>query len=155
WSQTFQSLRWLVKIDPSELGAGARMLRQWVDEVLFQDPPLHWTWRDNTIGWRLRAVRGFLNRLATRGPVDRRVAVAAARVVLTHVYALATEPCYSSHDNHGMMQDVELLSTLRALRLRDEKALWQRARARALEHMRWSVTDDGVHIENSPMYHVV
>jgi hypothetical protein len=88
--------------------------------------------------------------------LDRRAVHAAASIILSHLYAQATDACYIPRHNHGVMQDLSILRHVRRFpALRDAGLLWKIAIDRLDQQVADSVTADGIHIENSPGYQVL
>lgn len=160
WRVVFQSLSWLDWIYDPEVGnygAAEYVVVDWAERALFADPPLELTWDPHAVAARLGRVWRFLANYVENSPVvNVRVVHAAVAVVLTHLYALTIEDCYDARHNHGFMQDVALLTHAGQLAsLRDREALMDLAEARLVEQVSVAVTEDGIHWENSPHYHVM
>lgn len=160
WRLNFQSFHWFDEYTTGDLDAveaGAALLVDWVDHALHAEPKLELSWNDHAMVKRLDRGAALLDRYIADMPVlKRRVLDAGAQLVLTHLYGLATDACYSERHNHGMMQDMALLTSApRYPALRDGAALWDHAQQRMLaDQVRKSVTRDGVHIENTGLYHL-
>ncbi len=153
WRLYFNSLHWL----PSDVTAGAAVVRDWVEHALPALPPLPATWGDHAISLRLKHVAALMDAyIATAATLDRSVLRAGAQVIVTHLYALAGAGCYAVRHNHGMSTDLTLLKLVRnypALGAGD--ALWDLAEQRMLDQqVRLSVTSDGIHVENTGCYHL-
>jgi hypothetical protein len=153
WTQMFQSLAWLrVSTVPDELAAA--VIVDWAERVMASEPPLFWTWVDAAAAKRLNLVADFFDDyVADHQEIDRRLVRAAGRIILTHLYAMSTELCYTRPGNHGMMQDISILQNVgRYPHLADADALRANAERRTLEHAARSISADGVHVEHSPDY---
>jgi hypothetical protein len=160
WRFNFQSFHWFdvyMTGDLDQLDAGAALLVDWVDQALHAEPALEQTWNDHAIAKRLDRTGRLLDRyIADRPVLNRRVLDAGAQLVLTHLYGLAADVCYTPRHNHGMMQDLAILSWApRFPALRDAESFWEHAQERMLvDQVRKSVTADGVHTENTGVYHL-
>ena len=158
WRFYLQNFHWLSGLysTPEGLDAAGYVIVDWANRVLFRDPPLEWTWHDHGMARRLDRVMGFIDHYAAdRDRISRSIAHAAAQIVLTHVYALSSDGCYAGHSNHGMLQDMALLNHLPGLpALVDVDALLEHTDERVRAHVAASVASDGIHVENSPEYHV-
>ncbi len=152
WRMELQSLAWVVKLKPD---VAAAIVRDFAERALTMEPALEFTWDDAGASKRLTAVQTFFAKyLKTHDVLDRRVVLAVARIVLAHLYSLATPSCYAERDNHGMMENVAVLSNVRGVpNLVDGDAIWDAILARTVEHVHAQVGDDGVHLEHSPAYH--
>ncbi len=161
WRLWFQSLDWFypyIRGDAAALDAGAALLLHWVDQELYATPALDYTWKDHAISIRIdRASRLAMKYIETRPVLNRRFLHAAARLIVTHMYALAARCRYAAGHNHGVMHDLAILTWVgRFPALRDGARIHDLARRRLLEEqVRPSVTSDGSHVENSPCYHLV
>ncbi|MFC7594464.1 alginate lyase family protein [Terrabacter sp. GCM10028922] len=71
---------------------------------------------------------------------------------------LATEEFHAGHNNHGMFQDLALISYAALADWRDDdvrQGLVSTAHRRLVDYFLHSFTSEGVHIENAPNYHVL
>lgn len=153
WQLWFQSLNWLGGLDKDSAGW---VLVDWVEHALHAAPPLEFTWSDHPMAMRLRATLSWVTRYVRQDkPLDRTVLRAAAVIVVTHALGLASASCYVPRHNHGLLQDVALLEQQAGYAgLRDAPRLRDLALARAKKQVEYSVKPDGVHVENSPHYHL-
>ncbi|HJL19080.1 MAG TPA: heparinase II/III family protein, partial [Sandaracinaceae bacterium LLY-WYZ-13_1] len=158
WYQSLSWLDWLWDAEARDVGAAPYVVVAWARDALPREPPLELTWDRHATAARLARAYAFLRRYAqTHETVNRRVVVAAARIVLSHLYTLARDPCYDHGHNHGFMQDGALLRHALAIGdgLTDTDALVRLAEDRLVnEQLAVSIGPDGVHRENSPHYHL-
>jgi Heparinase II/III-like protein/Heparinase II/III N-terminus len=160
WRLWFQSLNWFSRYidgDAKAVETGAALLTDWVNQALYAVPALDQTWKDHAIAIRLdRASRLTTRYIETRRVLDRRFLHAAAQLIVTHLYALAARCRYVPRHNHSVMHDLAILTWVgRFPALRDGPRLRELAWRRLLdEQVRLSVTSDGLHVENSPCYHL-
>lgn len=158
WRQQFQSLVWLDRLhgaSTTEFSAPAHVVADWVANASNASPPHEFGWLGAAP--RLAAVTRFIDAYIARSPtVHRDVLVASANAVTSHVLALAADSCYEFHHNHGAMQDSAVLrATARFPRLAAAGTAAKRAESRLMhEQVEPSITSDGVHVENSPHYHI-
>lgn len=159
WRFWLQNLGWLDRLSGKYgLAAAAYVVTDWTERVLTQDPPLEMTWEEHSIGVRLARVWRFLQAYIESSEVlNRRVLHAAVHIVLTHIYALTRRGVYVPEHNHGLMQDQALLTHVAQLpALHDHERLMQLGEFRVLQlQVVRSVTQDAVHHENSPHYHIL
>ena len=153
WQLWFQSLNWLSR---PELDTSAYVVVDWVEHALFAAPPLEYTWNDFPMGVRLRVATSFADRYVKESAqLDRTVMRALAVLVITQLLGLASDSCYVERHNHGLAEDMALLEYLpRYTALRDVGRLRELALSRARRQIQASVKPDGVHVENSPHYHM-
>ena len=161
WRFWLQNLGWLDRLRgtrPDGLAAAAYIVVDWAERVLVQDPPLEMTWEEHSVRIRLARVWRFLQAYIESSDVlNRRVVHAAVHIVLTHVYALTRKEIYVAQHSSGLMQDHALLmhvAQLPALRDHDQLVALGEYRLLHLQLAR-SVTEDAVHHENSPHYHIL
>lgn len=152
WRLFFSALHWLPDVPPA---AGGQALVEWSDVVLGTTDPDLLVWYDHAMAVRVDAVSRFVDRyLEAPGPHSLDVLWAATRVVVTHLYALATEGCYRPAHNHGVMEDRAILRVVnRSPIFVDEPALRDLVRTRLLAQVEGAVSSEGLHLENSPLYH--
>lgn len=160
WRWWYQSLGWLYLLydrDVEGVDTSVAVAADYVENALYRDPPLEWTFGDHSLGMRLeRVANAFARYVEAHDALDRRIVDAVAQLMLIHVYAIASDACYSPGHNHGLMQDLALLRHLPDLRgLREYESLYEMAATRFEAQVRFAVTDEGVHVENSPHYHLV
>ncbi|WP_088743892.1 heparinase II/III family protein [Cobetia sp. QF-1] len=76
------------------------------------------------------------------------------QAIVVHGQWLAKDSFYSEHTNHGLEQARVLL--LLGIVFKGEQAReWQKiAIRRIISELKFSFTDEGVHVENSPAYHI-
>jgi len=160
WRLRFQSLDWFfpyIRGDAAALDTGAAILADWVRQMLFTTPTNNLTWTDHAVSMRLdRAAQLTERYIADHAVLNRRYLVAAAQLIVTHLYVLAAGCCYAQGHNHGVLHDLAILTWVKRYpALRDGPRMLELATRRLLEQqVRPSVTSDGVHVENSPCYHV-
>lgn len=159
WRFWLQNLGWLDRLRGQHgLAAAAYVVTDWAERALTCEPALEMTWEEHSIGVRLARVWRFLNAYIESSEVlNRRVLHAAVHIVLTHIYALARPGLYATNHNHGLMQDQALLTHVAQLpALRDHERLMQLGEFRVLHfQVARAVTQDAVHHENSPHYHIL
>ncbi len=160
WQLYFQSLSWLHEYwqgDDPRVDVGAAILVDWVDHALHAAPPLRFAWESHATVMRLDRTIGLVEAYIAGKPVlNRRFLHAAAQLILTHLYGMAAGGCYAPQHNHSVMVDLALLDKVRRFpALRDGDRFLDIAERRLLdEQVARSVTDDGIHVENSPGYHL-
>jgi len=160
WRMRFQTFHWFyeyTRTDPANVDAGAALLVDWVDHALHAEPPLEFSWGD-AMSIRAERARELLDRyIATRPVLNRRFLMAAAELLLTHIYAITCETCYADHHNHGMMQDLALLRQLPTYpALRDGARITRLVERRLIDiQVLPRITPDGLHVENTAGYHLL
>lgn len=133
-------------------------LLQWLKQESNSDQsPLRW--HDHATAYRLTHLTNWLIVVsANESLVERLLSVESTlnlpEVFSNHVVWLSEEENYSKHTNHGFDQAMAVFS----LGLHVGRALWQAesdlAEKRLIDEVRFAFTEEGVHKENSPGYHV-
>jgi hypothetical protein len=103
-------------------------------------------WHDHATALRLDRLSVMC--LSGRGGVH-------ARLASMHAETLLREDFYTKHTNHGFDQALALLLASAAFAPHVPTTTWRtKALERLLSEIRFGFTEDGVHVENSPAYHV-
>lgn len=161
WRFWFQTLNWIHDIEgaePDVLNRAGTVIVDWTCRILMAEPRFEWTWSDHGLAARAQTANALAERWLNSGEaLSLPVMAAVAKLLLTHLYALAAEPCYTPRHNHGVMQDMAVMKLAqRFSHLPDAEALWDHAARRFMElQLADAVSSDGVHREHSPHYHVL
>ncbi|EOA05193.1 ubiquinone menaquinone biosynthesis methylase [Herbaspirillum frisingense GSF30] len=103
-------------------------------------------WHDHATALRLDR----LSRIALQMPTEQLMPLAAR-----HATLLLEESFYSRHTNHGFDQALSLMLASLAFPHHPESRRWQQIGvARLDDEIRFAFTSEGVHVENSPAYHM-
>lgn len=148
--------------DAAALEMGRNLIRDWSRNFQHTKPfdagLNEFVWHDHGTALRAEHILLFLAYIECRGGNRTSLSEKGAmlRLLEKHADALAQETFYSRHTNHGLEQARVLL-----LLSKVGEALWRDAkswRAVALDRLRsefdFSYTPEGVHVENSPAYHI-
>ncbi|RVT87306.1 hypothetical protein DXV76_04285 [Rhodobacteraceae bacterium CCMM004] len=124
------------------------LVREWADA--FGTPDLEdlgdFPWHDHATALRLD--RLSVLRLLSKTP---KFTDLAAR----HADVLMQEAFYSKHTNHGYDQALALLLASYAFKADIDTSAWtEMGLSRLIDELKFAFTPDGVHVENSPAYHV-
>lgn len=126
-------------------------------ELTAETSPLRW--HDHATAFRLTNLVNWLvvvssSRELIQQVLDAEPNINFAKVINQHVVWLTEDKNYSMHTNHGFDQ----AQAVYALALYVDAAYWQCellvARRRLVGEIRFAFTDEGVHKENSPGYHL-
>ncbi|CAM3611541.1 heparinase II/III family protein [Halomonas lysinitropha] len=133
-------------------------LLQWLKQEPNSDQsPLRW--HDHATAYRLTHLTNWLIVVsANEALVEKLLSVESTlnlpEVFSNHVAWLSEEENYSKHTNHGFDQAMAVFS----LGLHAGRKLWQAesdlAEKRLIDEVKFAFTEEGVHKENSPGYHV-
>ena len=131
---------------------------QWLrQEEKADQSPLRW--HDHATAYRLTSLVHFLVAASTVKQLAQLVTekekrLPFAELITQHVKWLMQDENYSKHTNHGFDQAMAVLS----LGLLVKKKFWfedvELAESRLIDEVRFAFTEEGVHKENSPGYHV-
>ncbi len=133
-------------------------LLQWNNQEKFSaESPLRW--HDHATAYRLSHLVNWLVVVSSLKPLRSKLIslepeLGLSSILSQHVDWLSQEENYSKHTNHGFDQAMAIFS----LGLLTGKKFWldkiKLAEARLVDEVRFAFTEEGVHKENSPGYHV-
>ncbi|PQZ64940.1 hypothetical protein CQ050_18030 [Achromobacter sp. MYb9] len=152
--------------DSSALNVGIELIEEWSKQFSESRPGdenlSEFVWHDH--GTALRAEHillflGYLSELPSRQIWEGGCAhfvEASASLLERHASILADNAFYSAHTNHGLEQARVLLLLASVFENGWEHAIsWQEtALARLQSELDFAFTSEGVHVENSPAYHI-
>jgi hypothetical protein len=148
------------KIDAA-LDKGRDAIQSWLDKYLFTDENFgfEFVWHDHGTALRSEQIQIFLSYVSQYAPNWKNknqdffeYAQMACRI---HAVWLSKESFYSIHTNHGLEQTRVLLLLSFAFSEDPRAANWRRlAIGRLASELDYAFTEEGVHVENSPAYHV-
>lgn len=142
------------------LNEGKKAILSWLDRYLFCDleTKFEFAWHDHGTALRAEQLLLFTLYCIEYAPEwseeNSQFLKQANKALIRHGEKLAEESFYSKHTNHGLEQTRVLM--LLALSLDcDKNQLWQSlATTRLKNELDFSFTKEGVHVENSPGYHI-
>ncbi len=158
WRRQLQDLSLVGKLGRSkkreQLDQAAYLLMDWGTRAMPDQRPADYTWGDHAMSTRATSVGGFLRHYLEYHPEPNlEVARMAARILVSHVFALASSVCYSPGHNHGLFQDQALVTLAQDYVLPSEAALLSLAETRVEKlQVNQSLTPEGIHVENSTSY---
>lgn len=132
------------------------VVADWIQDNMHPDPANpRFAWYDHAIPIRMINIVRAFEFLRREERLDRVFVRDALRLVAIHADILADEEfIYKRGHNHGLDQSFRLLQVAHYF---PEMANAEHWRATALERISFetsvAMTDEGVHVENSPMYH--
>jgi hypothetical protein len=142
------------------LDFASESIRSWLDTFLETDSthPFEFIWHDHATALRAEQILLFAYYCRDQAPAwagqHGDFLAYLERALVVHGQWLAKDSFYSEHTNHGLEQARVLL--LLGTVFEGEQALaWQEIALRRISsELQFSFTDEGVHVENSPAYHV-
>ena len=146
--------------DDAVLGCAAHAIESWLDKYLETgtDYPFEFIWHDHATALRAEQLVFFVYYCRTHAPAWAEARSTflqyVERALQVHAEWLAKDSFYSKHTNHGLEQArvLLLLGTVFEGPLATE---WQSIATRRISsELHFSFTDEGVHVENSPAYHI-
>jgi len=135
-------------------------VESWLDTYLKTDTtyPFEFIWHDHATALRAEQLVLLVYYCRDYAPEwavnNTQFLTYVEKAVRVHGEWLAKDSFYSEHTNHGLEQARVLL--LLGTVFKGEQALkWQQlAKQRISSELAFSFTDEGVHVENSPAYHI-
>lgn len=132
----------------------------WIDNVFTSNDDFEFLWHDHTTALRTEQIILFLSfaylnnlQLLKNSNYDIKKIL---HVIEDSCHKLADENSYTKHTNHGLEQQRVLLlaSTVLVDRIPSIAKYKELALTRILDEFNFSFTDESVHKENSPVYHI-
>ncbi|MCE8018924.1 hypothetical protein HOP51_02150 [Halomonas sp. MCCC 1A11036] len=146
--------------DGAVLDFAREAIQSWLDTYLKTDTsyPFEFIWHDHATALRAEQLVLFLYYCHEYAPewVKRHCAFLAylKRSLVIHGQWLSKDSFYSEHTNHGLEQ-ARVLLLLGTVLEGSLACKWQQVAVRRISsELTFSFTDEGVHVENSPAYHV-
>ena len=159
WKWNFQYLGWTKNYCKNQLDVCGYIISDWFKNELFREVPLEFTWEDHSLAKRLDVVTIFLkNYINNNNTLDINILNNSLKLIISHLYALSSNEYYPKKVpyNHGLFMDIYLLKNLNFLNnFIDKEKLFKIAENRMIKQFMLSFTTDGIHIENSPSYHML
>ena len=129
------------------------LVESWIECNTTVPPPSDKSWHDHATANRLTQMVLLWQHHAVRAE-NERVLVRLLSAIHLHADVLTLESFYTHHHNHGLCQSVALLQAALALPEFARARVWEEtALERLTDEVRFGFTDEGVHKENSPLYH--
>lgn len=146
--------------DEVVLSLAREAIRSWLDTYLATDTtyPFEFVWHDHATALRAEQLVLFAYYCREHAPewasTNTEFLTYLEQAMVVHGQWLAKDSFYSEHTNHGLEQArvLLLLSTVFKGELAHE---WQQIAIRRISsELTFAFTDEGVHVENSPAYHI-
>lgn len=142
------------EIDEAVLNDAAAFVDQWRRENPVWPSSHRYAWNDDVTSNRIQAHMLLMDRRRARGLTSKAEESAFLRSLIQHADELMKPERYNPLTNHGMMQNVALLTIAVGYPEFDKDGMWRRtAVARTEQYVRDAVTADGVLRELTPEYH--
>lgn len=146
--------------DDAVLDMATEAIKSWLDKYLYTDTsyPFEFIWHDHATALRAEQLVLFAYYCRTYAPSwisgKSEFFDYLERALQVHGQWLAKDSFYSEHTNHGLEQARVLL--LLSMVFDGELARqWQTIALRRISNeLEFAFTDEGVHVENSPAYHI-
>ena len=139
--------------EPAFLGRAKELIESWIDRNVTLPPPSDHSWHDHATAKRLTQMVLFWQH-RDRVTWNRSFLIKLLSSIHLHAEILSLESFYTHQHNHGMFQSVSLLQTAVAFPEFVRSGAWRDTGLRRLQdEILWAFTEEGVHRENSPLYH--
>lgn len=146
--------------DEAVLDSAREAIQSWLDAYLETDTsyPFEFIWHDHATALRAEQLVLFAYYCREQAPAwatkHAAFLTCLERALVVHGQWLAKDSFYSEHTNHGLEQ-VRVLLLLGTVFEGEQALEWQQiAIQRIGSELPFAFTDEGVHVENSPAYHI-
>ncbi len=146
--------------DEAVLDSAREATQSWLDAYLETDTsyPFEFIWHDHATALRAEQLVLFAYYCREHAPewVSKHAEFLAylEHALVVHGQWLAKDSFYSEHTNHGLEQ-ARVLLLLGTVFEGEQAQEWQQiATGRISSELTFAFTDEGVHVENSPAYHI-
>jgi hypothetical protein len=133
------------------------LILDWINDnrLYLFEPPSEFSWNDHSTAFRLINWLYFYEVWKTSPIYSSEKAEILLRGMLGHATLLASADFYTKNHNHGIDQDRALLAFSLMHPNFAQSTQWRElAQNRMAEQFDFSVSDNGVHLEHSPEYHM-
>ena len=139
--------------DPAFLERAKELIESWIDRNVIVPPPSEMSWHDHATAKRLTQMVLFWQH-RDRVAWNRPFLIKLLSSIHLHAEVLCLESFYAHHNNHGLCQSVSLFQTAVAFPEIVRSGAWRDTGiCRLQDEIRYAFTEEGVHRENSPLYH--
>lgn len=146
--------------DDAVLGFACDAIQSWLDTYLKTDTtyPFEFIWHDHATALRAEQLVLFVYYCREQAPewasMHDDFLAYLEQALVVHGQWLAKDSFYSEHTNHGLEQ-ARVLLLLGTVFEGEQAREWQKtAIGRISSELSFAFTDEGVHVENSPAYHI-
>lgn len=143
--------------DTAYLQRAEELIMDWISDntLYWLDPPTRYSWNDHTTAFRLLNWMYFFDIWKISGLAQPEEMDTILRSMLGHAQMLEDERFYTKNHNHGIDQDRALIafSLMHPYFTKNEERL-KLALTRLKSQIDFAVSDNGVHLEHSPEYHM-
>jgi len=139
--------------DPWFLATLESLTRDWIADNTRDVRPSPFSWNDHATAMRLENLLYTLEYTRTRGVKPEFIRDLLLSIHL-HCAVLADDSFYVKNTNHGLDQSYRLYWAAAAIPEFPEAATWRElGRKRTVDELSFALSEEGVHVENSPAYH--
>ena len=131
------------------------MVRSWAAANCSATFPSSLSWNDHATAFRVRTLLCLFEYIRTEEPPSETDLQFLLALIGSHCRVLADPAFFSRHTNHGFDQGIILYWAASAFPELVESTTWlSLAQKRVDEEIAFMFTSEGIHVENSPSYHV-
>jgi hypothetical protein len=132
-----------------------QLILDWAEDNFTPDPPSEFSWSDHSTALRLENVLYFLE-CARCSSISSTAIGSALGVIWSHAAVLSDPSFYKRRTNHGLDQSYALYLAGAVFPEFVDAANWREiGKRRILDELSFAFTSEGVHVENSPSYHLM
>ncbi len=146
--------------DEAVLDSAREAIQSWLDAYLETDTsyPFEFIWHDHATALRAEQLVLFAYYCREHAPEwasqHAEFLATLEQALVVHGQWLAKDSFYSEHTNHGLEQ-ARVLLLLGTVFEGEQAQEWQQIAIRRISsELSFAFTDEGVHVENSPAYHI-
>ncbi|MDK2970647.1 MAG: hypothetical protein PWP23_402 [Candidatus Sumerlaeota bacterium] len=141
--------------DDRYLAKALDIVKSWAKHNYAEDFPSEFSWNDQGTAYRLKRLTALFEISKEKSYVADETIADFLKLIYTHCLVLADETFFSKFTNHGFDQAETLYATVQMYpEMEGSEQLLRIARSRLKDEIDFMFTEEGVHVENSPAYHL-
>lgn len=141
--------------NPDALDAAKDIVRSWAAANYAPVFPSPMSWNDHSTAYRLRTLLCLFDHLRAAAVADPAFTALLLQMIDSHCHVLADDAFFLRHTNHGFHQaSILFWAACEFPELAGARSWLQLSRERIREEVAFMFTPEGVHVENSPSYHI-
>lgn len=135
------------------LATAQALTQDWIRKNTCEDPPSQYSWSDHSTAMRLENLLYAFEYTRGYDPSHEFISDLLHSIHL-HASILAEDAFYVRHHNHGLDQSFRLYWAGAAIPEYADSVAWRElGKQRTIEELSFALSEEGVHVENSPAYH--
>lgn len=139
--------------DIKYLDKSTELILKWIDENEYEKYKDTMAYHDETTAMRLEYLLYYI--IVSKDLVDSEILEKIYTTMMFTANLLASEEFHTTNTNHGMFQDLALLKYSMLVDDENAKEYEALSRRRLEEYFKFVYTNEGIHKEHSPSYHLL